>query len=50
MNDVSSLDLLAEKATECIPNPVASFCGEGEKEAKQLSQKCSRDVPLVVAF
>ena len=34
---LSSFDLLAEKATKLLPNPVASFGGEGEKDALQLS-------------
>jgi len=31
---------LAEKATKPLPNPVASFGGEGEKDALQLPGKC----------
>jgi len=35
-----SRDLTAEKATEPLLNPVASFGGDGEKDALQLSGKC----------
>ena len=33
-------NFLAEKATDPLPNPVASFGGEGEKDALQLPGKC----------
>jgi len=37
---VSPCGFLAEKAPDTLLNPVASFSGEGEKDALQLLEKC----------
>jgi len=40
MTLVSPCGFLAEKAPDTLLNPVASFSGEGEKDALQLLEKC----------
>jgi len=40
MTLLSLRDLMAEKATDHLLHPVASFRGVGEKDALQLSGEC----------